>query len=287
MSEKRTSFSKNMEISCGDLLLKFDRPKVMGILNLTDDSFYDGGRYNKGEKYMFRAAQMIEEGVDIIDVGAASTRPGATYLDAKTEWGILQKPIQRLRNEFSDVLLSVDTYNAQQINRCAHSGVNIINDISGGSWDEKMHIEISKHKMAYVMMHIQGNPTNMQDSPFYNSLIDDMISYFNTRINKLEHLSFNRIILDPGFGFGKTMEHNYQILAQMKRFSEFHYPILAGLSRKSMIFRALGITPNKSLNGTAVLNTFALENGASIIRVHDVKQANETIKLVLKYKEYI
>ncbi len=275
-----------MEIYCGDLLLSFDKPKVMGILNLTDDSFYDGGRYNKGEKYIFRAAKMIEEGVDIIDIGAASTRPGATYLDAKTEWEILQIPIQKLRSKFPEVLLSVDTYNAQQINKCADSGVNIINDISGGSWDEKMHIEISKYEMAYVMMHIQGNPTNMQKAPSYNSLIDEMMTYFKIGIEKLEHLGFNKIILDPGFGFGKTMEHNYEILAQLFRFSKLHYPILAGLSRKSMIFRALGITPNKSLNGTAVLNTFALQNGAAIIRVHDVKQANETIKLVLKYKEY-
>jgi len=284
MSEKSTSFYKNKKISCGDQLLDLNEPKIMGILNLTEDSFFDGGKHNKGEKYLYRAAEMIEAGVDIIDIGAASTRPGAKLINENDEWEILQNPIRNLKRNFPNILLSVDTYNAKQVKKCAHSGVNIINDISGGSWDDRMFQEISEQSMAYVLMHIQGQPDNMQNSPSYHSVIDEVSLYFKEKTEELKQLNFQQIILDPGFGFGKTIEHNYKLLAQMKQFESLGFPLLAGLSRKSMVFKVLNNTPEESLNGTSVLNTLALQNGASILRVHDVKEANETIQLFSRYK---
>ncbi|OYT16896.1 MAG: dihydropteroate synthase [Bacteroidetes bacterium 4572_77] len=276
-----------MEMNCGGSFLNLQTPKVMGILNLTQDSFYDGGRYHKGEEYLIHAQNMIEWGAHIIDVGVASTRPGATVIDPKDEWQILQEPLTKLRKRFPDILLSVDTYNAAQVEKCAHLGVNIINDISGGSWDENMFKEISRQNMAYVMMHIQGNPSNMQHKPQYTEVINELITYFRKKIKIFKDLDFTQIIIDPGFGFGKTVEHNYEILANLHSFKSLECPILAGLSRKSMIFKMLDVSPKEALNGTAVLNTLALQQGANILRVHDVKQANETIKLLSKYKEYI
>jgi len=285
MSENSTSFYKNKEISCGDQLLKLDEPKIMGIINLTNDSFFDGGKYNTGEKYLFKAAEMIEAGAHIIDVGAASTRPGAKLIKEKEEWEILQKPLQSLKRNFPNVLISVDTYNSNQVKKCAHLGVNIINDISGGSWDDRMFQEVSQYTMAYVLMHIQGQPDNMQESPKYHSVVKDLIHYFKSKIEEFKELNFHQIILDPGFGFGKTTRHNYELLAKLSQFANLKYPILAGLSRKSMIFKVLKNSPAESLNGTSVLNAFALQNGAQILRVHDVKQAYETIALFLQYKE--
>lgn len=284
MSIKKTSVNKKNEIYCGGKLLSLEVPKVMGILNLTDDSFYDGGKYNKSDKYLYRAAEMIEEGAHIIDVGATSSRPGAKLIKAQEEWDILQEPLYHLRKNFPQMIISVDTYNAPQIKRCADSGVNIINDISGGSWDERMFEEIAKQDMAYVLMHIKGQPDTMQNVPDYKSVFNEVYDYFKDRIEELESLGFSNIILDPGFGFGKTVEHNYQLLSGLGGFLELDYPILAGLSRKSMVFKVLDNTADDSLNGTTVLNTLALQNGAQILRVHDVKEANETIKLVLQYK---
>ncbi len=285
MSNRSTSFYKNNEMPCGDQVLNLTEPKIMGILNLTKDSFFDGGRYNNGEKYLFKAAEMIEAGAHIIDVGAVSTRPGAKFVRAKDEWDILQKPLQGLKRNFPHILISVDTYNAEQVRKCAHLGVHIINDISGGSWDDQMYREISKHTMAYIMMHIQGTPENMQQSPTYTSVVDEILTYFKEKIEVLHDLNFHQIILDPGFGFGKTLKHNYQLLAQMKQFEKLGYPLLAGLSRKSMIFKILNSTPEESLNGTTVLNTLALQNRAQILRVHDVKEAFETIELFSQYNE--
>lgn len=284
MSDRSTSVNKKNDLSCGDQVLSLDKPKVMGILNLTNDSFFDGGKYNSGDKYLYRAAEMIEAGVDIIDIGAASTRPGAKLINAIDEWDILEKPLQNLKRNFPHILISVDTYNSAQVKKCAHLGVHIINDISGGSWDDKMFQEISNHTMAYILMHIQGQPDNMQKAPIYKSVTDDVMSYFKERIAVLEGLGFYQTILDPGFGFGKTMEHNYQLLAQLNQLNDLGYPIMAGLSRKSMIFKILSNTPEEALNGTTVLNTLALENGAKILRVHDVKEAFETIELFSQYK---
>jgi len=283
MSIEKPSFDKDSEISCGDLSLNLQTPKVMGILNLTDDSFYDGGKYNKSDKYLFRAAEMIEAGAHIIDVGAASTRPGAGLIKESEEWEILQNPLYNLRLNFPQTIISVDTYNAMQVPKCADIGVNIINDISGGSWDDRMYLQIASFKMAYIMMHIQGQPDNMQNAPFYKSVNEEVVNYFKERIAILNDLNFYNIILDPGFGFGKTMAHNYQLLAKLNDLTALNYPVLAGLSRKSMVFKVLNISAEESLNGTTVLNTLALGNGAKILRVHDVEEAIETIELFMQY----
>lgn len=282
MSERSTSFS---EIQCGDLVLNLERPQIMGILNLTDDSFFDGGKYNHGEKHIVRAESLVREGASIIDIGAASSKPGMALINAEEEWQILEKPLKELRNRFPSTLISVDTYNASLLERCADAGVNMINDVSGGSWNESMYEEISKFQMAYVMMHIQGTPVNMQDNPNYTSLIDEVMVYLEEGIRKLNDLGFKNIILDPGFGFGKTSAHNFELLAKMQQFLRLGYPILAGLSRKSMIFRSLDIGPKEALNGTTALNMLALQNGAHLLRVHDAKEARETIQLYTLYKE--
>lgn len=282
MSEKSTSFS---EIQCGKMVLSLKKPQIMGIINLTMDSFFDGGSYLKEEEYLKRAATLIGEGSVIIDVGAASSRPGAKLIGELDEWQILETPLKLLRKEFPDVIISVDTYHSSQIKRCADLGVNMINDISGGSWDPEMFIEIAKYNMAYVMMHIQGTPLNMQDAPDYSSVVDEVSSYFMERIKKLENLNFTQIILDPGFGFGKSMEQNYQILAQLNSFAQLKYPLLAGISRKSMVFKTLGISPQEALNGSTALHMLALQNGAKILRVHDAREANETIRLFSMYKK--
>jgi len=279
MHIKKTSVNKKRVISCGDKILNLEEARIMGILNLTDDSFYDGGKYNNADKYIARAAELIECGAHIIDIGAASTRPGAKLISDKEEWEVLQKPLDEIRKHFPDIIISVDTYNASQIRKCADAGVNIINDISGGSWDENMFTEISKYQMAYVLMHIKGQPDNMQKAPVYHSVTNEVQAYFKSKIDELEALGFSNIILDPGFGFGKDIEHNYELLANLKELTTLDYPVLVGLSRKSMVFKVLNNTAKESLNGTTVLNTLALQNGAQILRVHDVKEASETIKL--------
>jgi dihydropteroate synthase len=261
-------------------------PKVMGIINLTADSFYDGGRYQKQDAYLERAEQLIANGADIIDLGAASSKPGSNLIDEHNEWAILEKPIKQIRKLHPNILISVDTYNPAQVCKCSDLGVNIINDISGGSWNENMFIEIAKFDMAYVMMHIKGRPENMQDNPSYANLIDELKTYFQFKIDTFESRGFNKIIIDPGFGFGKTLEHNFELLAKLKDLGGLGFPVMVGLSRKSMIFRLLKKTPRDSLNGTSALNMLALQNGAHILRVHDAKEAYETIKLFLLYKQY-
>ena len=282
MSENNSSFSK---FQCGDLRINLESPQLMGILNLTDDSFFDGGRYNKGDGFLSRAEKLVEEGCSIIDIGAASTRPGAELIDEQEEWRILEKPLQVLRKKYPSILLSVDTYNAGQVKKCSDLGINIINDISGGSWDEKMYNEVVRYQMAYVLMHIKGEPKTMQSQTAYSSVIDEVKNYFEEGIKKLNEFDFKNIILDPGFGFAKTLAQNYELLAKMSQLEVLGYPVLTGLSRKSMIFRALEISPQEALNGTTALNMLALQNGAKILRVHDAKEARETIQLFSLYKE--
>ncbi len=282
MNENYTSFSK---FQCGDLSLNLESPQIMGILNLTKDSFFDGGRYHEGDAFLKQAEKLLKEGCSIIDIGAASTRPGAELIDEEEEWSVLEKPLLKLRKEFPQIIFSVDTYNAAQVKKCDAIGVNIINDISGGSWNEEMYAEVSKFNMAYVMMHIKGEPKTMQSKTEYSNVIGDVKNYFEEGIKKLNELQFDNIILDPGFGFAKTLEQNYKLLAKMSQLEGLGYPLLAGLSRKSMIFRALEIKPGEALNGTTALNILALQNGAKILRVHDAKEAHETIQLFSLYKE--
>ena len=251
----------------------------MGILNLTNDSFYDGGKYLDSEQIISKCKSMLDEGASIIDVGAQSSKPGATQISSKEELKKLLPIIKLLKNSFDNIIISVDTFWAKTAKICIQNGANIINDISAGEIDKNMFATIAKLNIPYVMMHMQGAPKNMQDNPSYNNITKDIITYFKNKIEELNQLGFDKIIIDPGFGFGKTIEHNYQLLNNLGKLKRFKLPILIGTSRKSMIYNLLDTTPQNALNGTSITNTIALQNGANILRVHDVKEAIECIKI--------
>ena len=252
---------------------------VMGILNLTDDSFFDGGKYSNKEEIIARCKLMLDEGAIIIDIGAQSSRPGATQISSKQELKKLIPIIKLLKNNFPHILISVDTFWSNTAKECALVGTDVINDISAGEMDKEMFPIIAELNIPYIMMHMKGNPQNMQNHPEYNNIIDEVSSYFSNKIEELNILGFNKIIIDPGFGFGKTLEHNYKILNNLDAFKYLKCPILTGTSRKSMIYKLLDTTADNALNGTIITNTMALLNGANILRVHDVKQAIECIKI--------
>jgi len=251
----------------------------MGILNLTDDSFFDGGKYSNKEEIIARCKTMLDEGATIIDIGAQSSRPGATQISSKEELKKLIPIIKLLKNNFPNILISVDTFWSNTAKECALVGADVINDISAGEMDKEMFPIIAKLNIPYIMMHMKGNPQNMQNQPKYNNIVDEVSTYFSNKIEELNILGFNKIIIDPGFGFGKTLEHNYQILNNLEAFKYLKCPILTGTSRKSMIYKLLDTTADNALNGTTITNTMALLNGANILRVHDVKQAIECIKI--------
>lgn len=255
-------------------------PVVMGILNITGDSFYDGGQFTDKEKMLAHAGKMLEEGAAIIDVGGQSTRPDAKRVDDKTEAGSVIPALQLLKNKFPDAVFSVDTFYASVAEAAIKEGASIINDISGGTMDKRMYEVISKYKVPYVLMHIQGTPETMQKNPSYKNVAAEVMDYFSERIAELRSLGIKDIIIDPGFGFGKTIEHNYSLIAQLEMFRIFELPVLCGFSRKSMVTKVLNISSKDALNGTSVLNTVALMEGASILRVHDVKEAVEVVKIV-------
>ncbi|MCF8308104.1 MAG: dihydropteroate synthase [Bacteroidales bacterium] len=261
-------------------ILNSSEPLVMGILNITPDSFYDGGKYTTEKEWMQKAEEIVKEGGHIIDLGAISTRPGAKEISEKEEKERLQPALRSIRKEFPDTSISVDTYRSNIAQMAVNEGADIINDISGGSMDDNMLNTISKLKVPYIITHIKGSPQNMQRNPDYDDVIEDIATFFRDRIFQLNELGFDDIILDPGFGFGKSISHNYRILRKLRAFRIMGYPVLAGLSRKSMINRVLNVGPEDALNGTTILNTIALNNGASILRVHDVKEAIEAIALV-------
>lgn len=268
-------------IKVGDQFLDLKTPVVMGILNVTPDSFYDGGKYLSEVKLIERIHQIVEEGAAIIDVGAYSTRPGAAFVDEKEEIGRLSVAVELIRKHYPRALVSIDTFRskvAEEIVTCL--GPVIINDISGGTMDEHMFEYVARTGMPYIMMHIQGTPQTMQKNPVYENVVRDVRAFFEDRIARLNDLGFNRIILDPGFGFGKTLAHNYELMEGMDSFKDLGYPLLVGISRKSMIYKLLETTATEALNGTTVLNTVSLMKGADILRVHDVKEAVQAIKLV-------
>lgn len=283
---KTNSFnSDNLSIKCGDKLINFQKPLVMGILNLTPDSFYDGGSYLDSASIVKRAEQILLEGADIIDLGAYSTRPGAALVQPKEELARMLPAVGCIRNEFPEAILSIDTFRADIAAEIVNQfGSCIINDISGGTMDEKMYETIGQLQVPYIMMHIKGTPQNMQNNPTYENLMREMIDFFRVRIEKLNKYGVKDVILDPGFGFGKTLDHNYEILGKLQEFKDLDLPLLIGLSRKSMIYRFLGGDPTTSLNGTTALNMMALEGGANILRVHDVKEAAECVNLYTKIK---
>ncbi len=273
------STSSSFELNCGGKKISLTTPVVMGILNITPDSFYDGGRFINLVDQLKHVEKMLAEGAVIIDIGAISTRPGAIPVDEEEEMTRLLPSLAAIRGHFSEVVVSVDTYRSYVAKAAIEHGAMMINDIYGGRFDGKMFDLVARHNIPYVMMHMQGSPDNMQINPHYKDVVSEVREFFRSR---LEHLpgDFNQVILDPGFGFGKTVENNFQLLQQFESFSSFGFPLLAGFSRKSMINRVLQIKPQEALNGTTVLNTIALLKGANILRVHDVKEAVEAIRLV-------
>jgi dihydropteroate synthase len=253
---------------------------VMGILNVTPDSFYDGGKYTEEQQWLSHVSLMVNAGADMIDIGAYSTRPGAEEVSAEVESERLIKVIRSVRNAYPDLLLSADTFRSQVAKDAVAAGANIINDISGGTLDSEMFSVIAALNVPYILMHIQGSPQNMQDNPKYSNVVEEVYAYFENKLKQLNALGIKQVIIDPGFGFGKTLEHNYELLKKMDRFAAFGLPVLAGISRKSMVNKLLNINPKDSLNGTSILNTIALQKGASLLRVHDVKEAKEAVAIV-------
>lgn len=265
--------------------LVFIKPIIMGILNVNPDSFYDGGKFNSEKDILLHVEKMIGEGATIIDIGAASTRPGAEEITEKQELERLLKVLNLISLNFPDTIISVDTYRSFIARKVIENGAHIINDISGGTFDTNMFEVIAEQQVPYIMMHIQGTPKNMQQNPQYENVVNEIKLFFQHQLTKLKQLGVTKnIILDPGFGFGKTLEHNYELLYHLNSFKDLGYSIMAGVSRKSMINKVLKIKPQNALNGTTILNTIALLNGANILRVHDVKEAMEAIKLVEFYK---
>ena len=268
-------------------LLDLSSPKIMGILNVTPDSFYDGGVYSNEKEVLKQVEKMILDGVDIIDVGGYSSKPGAKTINIKEEEKRVLPIIKLIYKTFKKTIISVDTFRSEIAEKSLNAGASIINDISGGDFDNNIYKIAERYKATYVMMHMKGNPSNMQINPTYKNINYEIIKDLSKKIDFAQKKGVCDIIIDPGFGFGKTIEHNYQILNNLKLYKVLHKPILVGVSRKSMIYKLLKTDPSSALNGTTALNTVALINGANILRVHDVKQANEVIKLCGFLKENV
>ena len=251
----------------------------MGILNLTPDSFYDGGNYLGSEHYLFQTEKMLNEGATFIDVGAFSSRPNGTWISEEDEWQRLEKPLELLLQKFTGTIFSIDTFRSKIAQKAINSGVSIVNDISAGYLDENMMPFIAKVQVPFIMMHMRGTPQTMSQLTDYDNLLKDVLYYFSERIHYARTLGINDLIIDPGFGFAKTQEQNFTLLRNLELFQSFQAPILAGISRKSMIYKTLGTSAAEALNGTTALNMIALTKGASILRVHDVKEAVECLKL--------
>ncbi len=280
MGNKSTSFNEISNIKINNKNIDFITPKIMGILNLTPDSFYDGGSLMNTNSMLKHTEEMIQNGVDIIDIGAVSTRPGADIVPADEELRRLIEPIKLISSKFPEIILSIDTYRAEVAEIGIAAGAHIINDISGGTMDANMFNIIAKLKVPYVLMHIHGSPQTMQKVPITHDAISIVKNFFRDSVIKLHKLGVHNIILDPGFGFGKSQECNYTLLKNMEEIRIENLPILAGVSRKSLVNKILNTTPQNALNGTTTLNTIALLSGANILRVHDVKEAKEVIKII-------
>lgn len=268
-----------MTINCKGNLIDLTEPKVMGILNLTPDSFYDGGKYKNSDSVIFWTEKMIVEGATFIDIGAYSSRPNAQDISVEEELSRILPVTERLLKEFPELLLSIDTYRSRVAGECLSLGAAMINDISAGKLDGGMLPTVAEFKVPYIAMHLKGDPKTMQQHTTYKDLLGEILYYFSERVAVARALGINDIIIDPGFGFAKTLEQNYTLLQNLPYFKTLDLPILAGLSRKSMIYRLLNITADEALNGTTALNMIALHKGANILRVHDVKEAVECIKL--------
>ena len=272
-------------INVNGQLMDLSKPQVMGILNVTPDSFYAGCRTKTEQEIIHRLHQMIDEGASIIDIGAYSSRPGANDVSMKEEITRLRMGLKLIREHYPDAIVSVDTFRADVAKMCVEEyGVAIINDISAGNMDAKMFTTIAQLGVPYIIMHMKGTPQDMQVHPQYDNLLKEIFYFLSEKVQKLRDLGVKDIILDPGFGFGKTLEQNYQLMNHLEEFALFELPLLVGISRKSMIYKLLGGEPEEALNGTSILNTIALQKGAHILRVHDVKAAVEAVKITTKMK---
>lgn len=269
----------NKHLNIKGKLLSTQRPLIMGILNITPDSFFDGGKYEYTTEIQKRVREIVDEGADIIDIGAYSSRPGAVDISEEEEWNRLKRGLDVIFKEYDDAIVSVDTFRSGIATRAIEAGAAIINDISGGDLDKDMFQTIAQLNVPYIVMHMQGTPQTMQDNPSYNNTISEIIFDLSKKIDTLRQYGVKDIIIDPGFGFGKLPNDNYSILNNLEKFTIFELPILVGLSRKSMIYKTIDSTPDNSLNGTTVLNALALAKGANILRVHDVREAVECVKL--------
>jgi len=280
---KDTFFHTKRTLNAGGKLVDLSSPKVMGILNITPDSFYSGSRFQSDKEVLSQAEKMIAEGTDFIDLGAYSSRVGAVDISCKEELERLLPAIKLLTTHFKDAIISIDTFRAEVAERAIEAGAHMINDISGGELDANMFETVGKLKVPYILMHMKGTPQTMANLNQYEDMILDIYHYFSKKMNELKSFGVNDIILDPGFGFAKNIEQNFSLLKQLGSFESLELPLLIGLSRKSMIWRTLDIKPEEALNGTTVLHTLALQKGATILRVHDVKEAKECIKLMEIY----
>lgn len=278
--------SKTFQLKLRDKILDLQKPVVMGILNVAPDSFFDGGKYNSEKEAIHQTEKMLSEGAAIIDIGAVSTRPGAKEISQKEEWQRLMPVIKTMVKQFPGATFSIDTSRSHVAEMAIQEGAQMVNDISGGMFDNRMPETIARLKVPFVMMHIKGTPQNMQVDPHYNNVVEEVKKFFELQLEKFNEIGVTEnIILDPGFGFGKTVEQNYLLLNNLSAFRDFGFPIMVGLSRKSMINKVLKIKPIEALNGTIILNTIALLNGANVLRVHDVKEAVQAIELVQFYKK--
>lgn len=268
-----------LTLNCRGRLLSLQSPQVMGILNVTPDSFFDGGRYTRQDALLRQAEQMLKEGAAILDIGGMSSRPGAEIIPVKEELQRVLPAIKALHEAFPEAILSIDTIRGRVAEEAVGAGAAIVNDISAGAFDESMYPTVARLQVPYILMHMKGSPKTMQDNPDYEDVVQTVLDFFIAEAGKLRALDVHDIILDPGFGFGKTVEHNYQLLKQMHLFKILDLPLLAGLSRKSMINKVLKTKPEHALNGTTALNMVALQQGAKILRVHDVSPAKEAIQL--------
>ena len=273
-----------MTIKLKERLLDLSSPMIMGILNVTPDSFYDGGFYDNQKKVIDQVEKMINDGASIIDIGGYSSRPGADNISPEVELARVLPIVKLIKERFSKILISIDTFRSEVAKQCVENGADIINDISGGSLDSKMFETVAKLNVPYIIMHMRGNPSNMMDKTDYENIIEEMENYFSKKIELAKSFGVNDIIIDPGFGFAKTTNQNFDILKNLTYLKKLDKPLLVGVSRKSMIYKTLNLSPIDSLNGSTVLHTISLMKGANIIRVHDVKEANECIRLVNELK---
>ena len=277
---KNKNLNTPITIDCNSKLLDLSTPAIMGILNLTDDSFYDGGQHNSIKKALLQTEKMLDDGAKIIDIGAYSSRPKAKHISLDEEWQRLEKTLQIINKEFPQAILSVDTFRSEIARRSVDNGADIINDISAGNLDLEMFDIVADLNVPYIMMHMQGTPQTMQDNPHYDCIEKEVSNYFLSKVKSLQQKGLSKIIIDPGFGFGKTVEHNYQLLNKLEELHTLELPLLVGVSRKSMVYNVLETDAKNSLNGTTAIHALCLSKGASILRVHDVKEAVECVKLI-------